>query len=171
MIDAIMGEDPQEATRAINGLVSTIATGLNYRFEARLAQVIAAIEPRLGYIEQAPQEQAAAEEAQRLRDDYFAVFPAHNKPIFQSLLASEAAQLQAEVPGVGWDENFRNALGARMTAKLTEAGFNLGLAPPATNGSGRAAPAPAAPAAFLPTGARPAPTLEDADIISDTFSF
>lgn len=169
VIDAIMGEDPQRAEAALNHVVTAIATGLNHRFETRLAAEVAAMNDRFSRVEQLPVQQEQAAEAQRLRDDYFAAFPEHNKPIFQTLLAQEASALQAALPGAPWDENFRNALGARVTEKLKEAGFPVGMQPAAEPPAPVAA-APAAPAAFLPTGARPAAEPEDANIIADTFA-
>lgn len=170
MMEAILSEDPQQAAQGINGLVSLIATGLNHRFRAQMAQLETRMAAQVQGITSPQQEAAAAADAEQKRNDYFAAFPQHNKPVFMPILAQEAEALAAQYPGVAWDENFRNTLGARVTAKLQEAGVVLGPGnPQATQTPVQAAPA--RPAAMLPTGARPAPADDDSNLVADTFKF
>jgi hypothetical protein len=168
MLDSIYSDDPQQAEQALNGLLTMVATGLNARFEARLAQVEQGVMQRFEGQVQERTHVELQEEAKRNRDAYFAAFPHHNKPVLMATLAQEADQLASEFPGIPWDEKFTAALGQRVEAKLQEAGFVMQGVPaqqPAV------AQAPSRPAAMMPTAARPAPSDGDVDIIAETFSF
>lgn len=165
LTEQIFNEDPAVAAQGMNTLVSTIATGLAQRFEMRLEQVVGPIATYLNTQRTETSNAAQEETSAKAREDYFKAFPGHNKPVLLPIVAQEAQQLAAEFPGVAWDENFQNTLGARVNQKLQEAGVAVGIEPPA---AAPAAPTPK-PAPFLNQGTRPAPE-EDADIIMETFS-
>lgn len=176
IVGAILGEDQNAAVAALNHTVSLIATGLNHRFRVGLEGLRNEVAAHLGERMVEEDNQRLSEQAAAHRADYFSAFPSHNKPIFQSIIAQEASLLAAQHPGVPWDINFRNALGQRVNAVLAENGWT-GLNGGAPNGGGPALgdPQPLVatesrreqlerqarqqqqPAAFLPSGARPAP--------------
>ena len=169
LLEEIYHEDPARASRGLNTLVSTIANGLNIRFENRLAQVQNANGEHIRGQQQQTEETVAAEQAQVHRAAYFERFPVHNKPVYQPILAQEAAALVAANPGAVWDDAFMAALGTRVNNKLVEMGVQLAPGNPTATQTPAAA-APPAPAAFLPSGSRPTPE-EDADIIASTLEW
>ena len=155
---AITSEDPMTARQGMNTLVSTIATGLNFRFEARLAELRKEVGEKFSAKDSEVQAAARQEEAAQQRAEYFEAFPTHNKPILLPIVAQEAAQLAAEFPNLPWDKNFVNALGVRVNNKLAEL---QGSAPAPTN------PTIPAPAPFTPGGNRQ-PVDTNLDLISET---
>lgn len=169
LVQAILGEgfEPQQK-QGLDALVTHLATGLNYRFEQQLAALRTDMEGRLNGQQQQQQQQTEEQASKQAREDYFKHFPDHNKPVLLPIIQQEAVQLAAELPGVPFNEQFRNALGARVNAALQAAGFQVQPGSPA-------APAPAAtpaprPAAMMPSGTRPTPE-EDDNLIADTFSW
>lgn len=105
-------------------------------------------------------------EQQRVFNDFYGKYPQLSNPAIRPLVTQIGQQVAAEMRAAGhnvaWNEQLRDAIGARVMQMLT------GLMPQAP-----AAPAqaPAAPA-FIPTGASPAPSPQNdfarqfADIIS-----
>lgn len=162
LLGAIFGEDPVAARQGLNAVVSGLATSLNHAVVTQIAALRTEIMGQIQGIGQQSEEQVQTQTAATQRDDYFKTFPDHNKPVLVPILAQLSRELAAELPGVVWDDNFRNTLGARMNAKLRELGV-----PSATPPSAAPAPAPA-PAAFLPQGARPERENEDDNIIMAT---
>lgn len=162
LLAMINSEDHTQSAQGINTLVSVIATGLTQRFEAGLMALESKVMERFaGQSATATVEQEQQEAAQH-RDNYFKAFPDHNKPVLMPILAQQAAELAAEFPGVPWNEQFINALGARVNASLG------GIMPQAP----AAQPAPAKPAAMMPQGSRSEePSADDlSNVIFDTFT-
>jgi len=155
---AITSEDPMTARQGMNTLVSTIATGLNFRFEARLAELREEVGEKFTAKDSEAQAAARQDEAAQQRAEYFEAFPTHNKPILLPSVAQEAAQLAAEFPNLPWDKNFVNALGVRVNNKLAE----LQGSTPVPS-----APSIPAPAPFTPGGNRQ-PVDTNLDLISET---
>ena len=155
---AITSEDPMAARQGMNTLVSTIATGLNFRFEARLAELRKEVGEKFTAKDSEAQAAARQDEAAQQRAEYFEAFPTHNKPILLPIVAQEAAQLAAEFPNLPWDKNFVNALGVRVNNKLAEL---QGSTPAPTT------PTIPAPAPFTPGGNRQ-PGDVNLDLISET---
>lgn len=170
MLEQIFDEDPAKATAGLNMLVSTIASGLSHRFELRLHQIQSAINERFTSQTVAAEEATQAEQAAQHRANYFERFPAHNKPIYQPIIAQTASALAAAHPGVMWDDNFMNALGVKVNTVLAEMGVVLGPGNPTATQGQPAPAAPAAPAAFLPSGSRPV-VEEDDNIIAETLEW
>lgn len=168
LIDSIFGEDPAVAAQGLNAMVSGIMTALNAKVEQSIQQALATVNDRFQQQTQAVEQSAAEKTAEELRADYFKTFPAHNNPVLHSIVASEAQQLAASLPGLPWDDKFRDALGARVNQKLQQAGWT-GVTGPTTPPT----TPPSAPAAMVPTGVRPGlvPADDQMALVAETFSF
>lgn len=145
---ALFGEDPEQASQALDSVLSSLATGLTRGFEAKLDALRAEMqtaktEPKAKKTSEATPDDDAIAQAQTQREDYFKSFPDHNKPVLLPIIQQESMQLAAEHPGVPWSNEFRDALGARVNKALEDAGF---VSSPTGN------PVPKKPAAMLPKG-------------------
>jgi hypothetical protein len=168
---AIMSEDPAQnrvgMTTLVNSLATNIHTNLRNEINARLATMQSRQEQ-----ERTQTEQATA--LQEARTQYFQRFPQHNDPLIGPILSQQVRQLAVEFPNVPWDDNYMNALGARVNRALVTL---RGEAQPAPVAPSPPPPPPAPrPAAMLPVGApRPAGTDPDPfnseDVIASTFAW
>jgi hypothetical protein len=144
----LFGEDPAQAVMAMNVIVGSILTKAHQVAVAEAAKVReyvdnAAIRPQA--------ETEAAREREQLRTDYFKAFPAHNNPLYEAVIAQQAAELTAEFPSLGWNDDMRNALGARVSKVLASMGVNPTTVGDPTPAAAKPNPAPAA---FLSPGTR-----------------
>lgn len=153
------GDDAQTVagvTHMMNSLASIVHHNVRLEMSARFNQLMTAA-----------REQETAGENQRFiqdsRADYYKAFPTHNDPLILPLIQSESMAMAGEFPGAPWNENYRNALGQRVEARLAQLRGQAGVVTP-----------PPAPAAMLPVGARPGDApggeLTGGDLIADTFS-
>jgi hypothetical protein len=170
LFEAIMSEDAAQnrlgMTTLINSLATNIHTNLRNEFNTRLTAMQSRQEQ-----DRAQQDQGAA--LATAREQYFQRFPTHNDPILQPIISQQAQQLAVEFPNLPWDDNYMNALGARVNAAITKLTGQASPAPPAPPPP--PAPSPR-PAAMLPVGApRPAGVEPDAfnseDVIASTFTW
>lgn len=164
LVETIFGEDFDQAHNGLNVLISTVASGLQARFQQQLAAAKTEMQDQIKSLRQADTQVDEQKNAETQRQEYFTRFPDHNKPILQPLLGQALSELVAEFPGVPWNDQFMNALGARVNAKLQESGVSFGTQPAPV------VAAPAKPAAMLPQGSRPAPAAADANEIADVWA-
>lgn len=150
---AIFNEDPNVARQGLTHVINAVGREVHTRV---LRQVDELIGQRLQSFGQQTQAQTAQE---RMRQEYFQHFPNHADAATQMIVAQEAQVLWGANPTLAWDENSRNALGARVNQRL-------GLQPPQQQQQGTAPlqtqgqPVPR-PAAQL--GASPRPQVDPAD--------
>lgn len=164
---AIFGDDPERAQQAmvftINALARTIHTRIREDIEKRYIPRV--LDQVGGTLQQREQQQQVQERAAQ----YFAAFPAHNTPAIHALINEENAALVAQTPQAAWDQNFINALGQRVQARLQAlAGVQVAQVP-APAPTPTPAPAPARPAPFLPgqRSSAPAPGGSTGDEVVD----
>lgn len=158
---AILGDDPQQAVAGINNMLNSLATIVHHNVRLEMQQ-------RFGQLINAAREQDSqaqtATAIEQAREDYYKAFPAHKDPLILPLIQSETMQMAAEFPGLGWSDQYRNALGQRVEARLAQL---------RGQGNGGGNPPPSAPAASLPSGPRESNLggeLTGSDLIMDTFS-
>jgi hypothetical protein len=114
-----------------------------------------------------------AQTIEQARQEYYEAFPDHKHPLVLPLIQAESQRLATEFPGLSWNEQFRNTLGARVQAAIDQLSGKQ-AAPAAEEPPQAINPAPPArPAPFLPSGNRggaPAPGSEQAgtELIEDT---
>lgn len=163
----MFGEDPTQAKRAIEHVLSQTASLIHKRVQGDFEARLTAMENARKETETATQQ---TQQQKQMVDQYYASFPAHNNAAIRAVLVAEAGQLSAEYPQHPWDQNFINALGARVNARLQEFAAMQG-------GQAQPTPAPvsppAAPAAMTPMGkpssTSPVSGLSDEEIMLDTF--
>lgn len=160
---AIMSDDESQAIAGITHMMNSLATIVHHNVRLEMSQ-------RFGQLFQAARDQDSQSQTataiEQAREDYYKAFPAHKDPLILPLIQSETMQMAAEFPGLGWNEQYRNALGTRVEARLNQ----LRGGPAGSNGG---TPPPAQPAASLPSGPRSesqAGELTGSDLIMDTFS-
>lgn len=119
VLGAIDSEDPNQRAQGMNHLVSAVATTV---LRQALTASHAVIDQRLqGF----GADLEARNEDERIKADYYGAFPQHNNPLFADLIASESRALFQSTPGLQWSPEARNALGARVNAKLIGLGVNV----------------------------------------------
>lgn len=163
--EAIFGEDttPERQMAGITHMMNSLATIVHHNVRQEMRQSFGAL---FGAARQQEYETAQASAMTTARQDYFQAFPQHNDARILPIIQAEAAGLTAQFPGVGWNDQMRNALGARVEAALAQ--LRGGVQPQANGGS-----PPAAPATMIPAGPRAVPEgseLAGGDLIFDTFS-
>lgn len=162
---ALTSGDDQQTLAGITHMMNSLATIVHHNVRLEMRSVIGSLMQSAREQDTQTQTASAMEQA---REDYYKAFPQHKDPALLPIIQSEVTAMAAEFPGLGWSDQYRNALGARVEARLAVfRGQAL-----VTNGGGQP---PAAPAASIPGGARPnaAPgsgELEGSDLIVDTFS-
>lgn len=181
VLTQIFGEDPgPEASAALNGVLSAIATGVLHRARTEYHALNTAVMARFGTQDATAQAAEQAAEAEERRNSYFGKFAHHNSPLILPILREETMKLIAELPGASWTPEFEAALGQRVDNALTAMGVQIPApgnptatqSPPqadpmASHGNGQGQPPK--PAAMMPTGARPTPEADDD--VADTFAF
>lgn len=149
---AIFGEDPATATHGLTHLVNSLAKHIHKTVAAEFTQKLNEFR---GSLQTREVDAERTQQAREMQEAYYAKFPAHNKPVLLPIVQQEAGRLAVEYPNATVDDNWYNALGARVTAAV--AAITGQPAEPAPT----PAPTPAKkPAAMLPTGApRSAPLV------------
>jgi len=159
---ALVSGDDQQTLAGITNMMNSLATIVHHNVRQEMRQNFAAL---VGAARQQEYETTQSNVIALAREDYFSAFPDHRSPLVMPLVQAEAVAMTAEYPGLGWNEQYRNALGQRVNARLEQ----LRQTGAANGGT----PPPQQPAAMIPTGPRPAPTgseLTGGDLIMDTFS-
>lgn len=159
---ALTSGDDQQTVAGITHMMNSLATIVHHNVRLEMRQQFGQL------LSTARQQEAEASDAKFIQDsraDYYKAFPDHNSPLILPLIQAESVAMAGEFPGVPWNDDYRNALGQRVNARLAQL-------------RGAAAPQgqqpPAAPAAMLPAGSRPADQsggeLTGGELIADTFS-
>lgn len=145
---AIDSEDPNQRHAGLSHLISSVAQNVHAR---ALLHVQHLLNDRFARYDS---ERAQLTERQQIEQDYYSAFPQHMEGLNRYLVHAEAQAMWAENPTLAWGPAARDALGARVNAKLGIAATPQSQA----DGSGQQppTPAPSAPAPMLGTGTRPA---------------
>jgi hypothetical protein len=158
------GEDTQ-VVAGITHMMNSLATIVHHNVRLENRQALGQI---MQFAQQHETEQAQATQVSASREDYYKAFPSHKDPLILPIIQAESMAMAGEFPGLPWNDNYRNALGQRVEARLTQLRGGVQQQP---NGG---TPPPAQPAASLPGGARQEPVpggeLTGGDLIVDTFS-
>lgn len=160
---ALTSGDDQQTLAGITHMMNSLATIVHHNVRQEMRAREAALLQAARAHEDQSQE---ATQIANSREDYYKAFPDHRDPLILPIIQAESVAMAGQFPGLPWNENYRNALGQRVNARLAAL---RGQAQPAPGG----APAPAAPAAMLPSGTRaetPGSELTGGDLIMDTFS-
>lgn len=157
---AINSGDDQQTLAGITHMMNSLATIIHHNVRQEYRQA-------LGQLVQTARQQEEEGSNQQFiaesRNDYYKAFPDHNNPLILPIIQAESVAMAGQFPGLPWNENYRNALGQRVNARLAE-----------LRGQQQPSNVPPAPAAMLPAGSRPADSgvaeLTGGDLIADTFS-
>ncbi len=151
---ALLSEDPQQNLAAINSIVNDLGTIVHNTVLTQVrSEVRGAFSTLMGMANASTANQTQEQAREAARETYFTAFPAHRNELIEPIIRQQAVKLSAEHPGLSFDQQYINALGARVNAVIEQ------LRTPADGepASGEPAPAnptPARPAAHLPTGVR-----------------
>lgn len=161
----LMSEDPAKNMAAISAIVNDLGTIVHNAVRAELRKEIqVAVSSISSSGEQGEREQATA----KARDAYYAAFPTHNSPLALPIVQAEAQKLSAEFPGLPWDANYINALGARVNKAIADvAAATGGVVPPPAPPAVPAAVPPARPAPMMPSGNRAADAVSSTGDLSE----
>lgn len=164
--DALISEDPEQSVAAIGNIVNDLGTIVHNTVMTEVRQSFAALLQAAGASEQIEKQTSTANAAQ---EAYYSKFETHRNPLYLPLLQAESQRMAAEFPHLTWNEDYINALGTRVNARVAELATQTGFAPvPAP--APVAAP-PARPAPMMPSGNRgstPGTAIEGGDLIEDT---
>lgn len=105
-------ENPQMYQAGLHHLVNSLATVVHQRIMQHVGQTL---DSRFGDFQS---KQQALQTQTQMQQEYFTSFPAHSSPAIRLIVAQEAEAMWGQNPTLGWDENSRNALGARVNARL-----------------------------------------------------
>ena len=147
---ALLSDDPAQNIAAIQAISNTLGTIVHnnviHQVRAEVRGMLASLQQLASQGEAATTEEQAREQA---KDAYYKAFPTHKNDLIEPIIRQQAVALSAEHPGLPFNDQYINALGARVNAALEK----LGAKPqePAPN----PAPTPTPrPAAHLPSGPR-----------------
>ncbi len=162
--NAIFNEDAGVARQGMQHLINSFGRIVHERVLRSVDQLV---EQRLA---QYGQQSALSQQQEQMRNEYFQAFPQHNEPGIRIIVAQEAQAMWTQNPTLQWDGNARNALGARVAARLGQT-----QTPPQQPQQGAIPPAPApapAPAAQMGASTRPQanPADNDGTFITDILS-
>lgn len=107
-VNALRGEDPAMAQRALNamanGLASTIHQQLRTEMSQRFEEVPGQIQSQV----------TASQEQQRIHDDFYGTYPELNTPQFQGMVKAVASQAAQEMGASGWSPQLRDTIAQRL---------------------------------------------------------
>lgn len=158
---ALTSGDDQQTIAGISHMMNSLATIVHHNVRLEMRQALGSL---LSTAQSQQAEQETSKFIQDSRADYYGAFPDHNNPLILPIIQAESVAMAGEFPGLPWNENYRNALGQRVEARLAQL---RGQQQP------QGQQPPAAPAAMLPVGSRqevPGAELTGGDLIADTFS-
>lgn len=167
-----MGEDAEQSQKGLQFLINSLAFTVHTRVRKEIEHRETALLDKFG---QTQQQLTAQQSKQQAMERYYSAFPTHRTEALGGLINQVGAQIAAEMPDAPFDDQFINALGARVNQKLAEmAGAQAAPTPaPAPTPTPTPAP-PAKPAGFLPAnpGTKPASGGESQeDVVADVFSW
>lgn len=158
--NAIFNEDdPRQRIAGISHMMNSLAGIVHHNVRLETQQMIGSL------LQQAQAQESSVNQSQEIaqgREAYFAAFPSHKNEMLMPLIQAEARQMAAEFPGLQWGDQYINALGARVNARVAA----LTPQPAASN-------VPPAPAASIPQGVndrREGSPVSGEELIFDTFS-
>lgn len=149
VFQAMESDDPTQRQAALHHIIQSTAKLAHERVMAHVDIILGERLQEFGQTQQVNSQQ------KQMLEDYYGAFPDHNDPLNRLIVAQEAQAMFTENPTLGWSNETRNALGARVNAKLgkvaapAEPDPNPAQPQPAT-------PAPAKPAAMTGATTRPA---------------
>lgn len=153
---AVFNEDPGVARQGLTHVINAVGKEIHSR-------VIRHVDELIGQKLQSYGQQTSTQQQQeRMRQEYFTSFPQHNDPATQLIVAQEAQVMWGANPALAWDENAKNALGARVNARLGVAAQQPQQQPAPQQGQSQGQPVPV-PAAQLGASPRPAANPQDND--------
>lgn len=151
--NALLSDDPQQNIAAINAIVNDLGTIVHNSVVAQMRNEFRGAIANLASMTQQTDTATAQETARTAaREAYFSAFPAHKNELIEPIIAQQARQLSAEYPGLNWDEQYINALGARVNAALEKIGVPAQQQPAESQTPG--GQPPSQPAGFVPSGTR-----------------
>lgn len=165
----LVGDDPAKTITAITTIVNDLGTILHNTVVAQLRGEFSGMLNQLaGAAQETQLNETRQTTAEQLKTAYYAAFPTHNNPLILPIIQAETQKMAAEFPGLSWNEQYQNALGARVNAALAA----ISGQPPAQPTAPATPPnqPPARPAPMLPTGNRggqPTPAASTSDDIVD----
>lgn len=114
LMTLIGSEDQNEARNGMGLLIQGVAQGIHKTvMEAAMSQMTSVVETMM--TSQQSQRDFTAEQ-KRMTDDYFSTFPAH-KP-YAALVQQVSKQLIVETGATVYDDNLRNAVGAKINSMI-----------------------------------------------------
>lgn len=165
---ALLSDDPQQNVSAINTIVNDLGTIVHNTVLAQVrGEMRGMIQNLASMASEADSGQARSQAKEQAKEQYYGAFPAHKNALIEPIIVAENAKLAAAYPNSPWDQNWINALGARVNGVLEQLGAKPVEQPavPAPN------PPPSRPAAMLPAGNRGAAPTGDvslSDEVMDT---
>lgn len=113
--NALFGDDPNQAAMAMRHLTNSLGRIVHQR-------VVQHVEHILGErLSSFSHQQTQAEQQRKIWEDYYAAFPDHNDQLTTLVVSQEAMEMWKADPTLIWNANTRDALGARVNAKLGRA--------------------------------------------------
>jgi hypothetical protein len=117
LINQLGSENPVERKQAVSQLMG-VAMHVAHRLAAKQAvtQMRAELQQVLpAFVSEQMQAHATS---QRVFSDFYGKFPMLNVPELRPMVRAAATELMQETKAAGWNEQFRDALGARILQKL-----------------------------------------------------
>ena len=165
--DALLSEDPAQNISAIQTITNDLGTIVHNTVLAQVRSEMRGMFDRLaGMATEARTGESREQATEAGRQAYFSKFPAHKNDLILPIISSENAKLAAAYPNAPFDDNYQNALGARVNAALEAIGAKPSggdTTPPAVQPN----TPPARPAAMLPNGPRSAAPTAPNDLGED----
>lgn len=175
IVDALNSGEPEQIVPAIGKIVNDLGFIVHNTVIAQVRQEMQTAFSTLASMAERTNDGSTREAAREAaREQYFAAFKSHKNPLIEPIIQNEANKMAAEFPGLPWDANYINALGARVNAALEAIGAKLPDAAPADPGQANGGNPPAQkPAGFVGGGAprQPSAAVAGGDLgqeIADT---
>ena len=155
---AVFNEDPAIARQGLTHVINAVGREIHSRVLRQVDEVIGQRLQSYG------QQTTVQQQQENMRREYFQAFPQHQDPATQLIVAQEAQVMWGSNPALQWDETARNALGARVNARLGVVSQQQPQQQPfaAQSAPAQGQPVPT-PAAQLGASPRPAASSQDND--------
>lgn len=167
--EALMGDDPAKVVQAINSIVNDLGTIVHNTVIAQVrSEVRSAFQNFAGMATEAQTGDTREQARQKGLEEYYGKFPTHKNELIEPIIRSENMKLSAAYPNAPFDDNYQNALGARVNAALEQLGAKPSEQPtePVVQPPGAPIPPPR-PAAMLPSGNRAAAVTPSGDLSAE----
>lgn len=172
VMDQLQSEDPAQFAQAISRIVNDLGTIVHNSVINQVRQEVGAKFEHLSKFASESQETDVREAARAdAKKQYYDAFPTHQNELIEPIIQTEARKMAAEFPGLPWNADYINALGARVNGALAQLRGEQPQPAPEPAPSGQQPPKK--PAAMMPSGNRggtgaPQPSSADEDLILDT---